>query len=114
VLAIDSDGAHDPSPDFLRAPGRDIPTTAVGGRWIFASGSSFAAAHASGLVALLLQAAPRAQAVQLREYLRAPHAVGTATTGVPAPVDACAALARASGRCTCGCSAARPTRAALR
>jgi hypothetical protein len=114
VLAIASDDAHDPSANFLRAPGRDIPTTAVGRKWAFASGSSFAAAHVSGLVALLLQTAPDAQPAQVREYLRAPHAVGTATGSTAATVDACAALARASGRCACGCAGAHPTQAALR
>jgi len=41
----------------LRAPGRDVLTLAPQGRYDFASGSSMAAAHVSGLVALLLQAA---------------------------------------------------------
>lgn len=36
-----------------RAPGRDIPTTQPGGRWYLVNGSSFAAAHLSGLLALL-------------------------------------------------------------
>ncbi len=36
-----------------RAPGRDVPTTQPGGRWYLVNGSSFAAAHISGLLALL-------------------------------------------------------------
>jgi subtilisin family serine protease len=36
-----------------RAPGRDVPTTQPGGRWYLVNGSSFAAAHVSGLLALL-------------------------------------------------------------
>ena len=35
------------------APGRDVPTTQPGGRWSLVDGSSYAAAHVSGLVALL-------------------------------------------------------------
>jgi hypothetical protein len=35
------------------APGRDAPTTQLGGRWSLVSGSSIAAAHVSGLFALL-------------------------------------------------------------
>ncbi|RSV39629.1 serine protease [Sphingomonas sp. ABOLE] len=35
------------------APGRDIPTTQPGGRWYLASGSSYAAAEVSGLIALI-------------------------------------------------------------
>lgn len=37
----------------VRAPGQDIPTTQPGGRWYLVNGSSFAAAHVSGLLALL-------------------------------------------------------------
>jgi subtilisin family serine protease len=37
------------------APGRDIPTTQPGGRWYLASGSSYAAAEVSGLIALIRQ-----------------------------------------------------------
>ena len=113
VLAIASDDAHDPSANFLRAPGRDIPTTVVGRKWAFASGSSFAAAHVSGLVALLLQAAPNANTAQLLGFLHAPHLLDAATGDAPPRIDACAALARASRSCACGCSSARPAQAAL-
>jgi subtilisin family serine protease len=34
------------------APGMDIPTTQPGGGWHFVSGSSYSAAHVSGLLAL--------------------------------------------------------------
>lgn len=40
-------------PGVYAAPGRDIPTTEPGGRWYLVDGSSYAAAHVSGLVALL-------------------------------------------------------------
>lgn len=40
------------------APGRDIPTTQPGGRWYLTSGSSYAAAEVSGLVALLREGGP--------------------------------------------------------
>jgi subtilisin family serine protease len=112
VLAIASADAHDPSATFLRAPGRDIPTTVVGRKWAFATGSSFAAAHVSGLVALLLEASPGAQPARLRDYLAAPRAMGAATEANPA-IDACAALSRARGSCACECGAARPSQAAL-
>jgi len=42
----------------LQAPGRDVLTLAPGGRYDFASGSSMAAAHISGLIALLQAIAP--------------------------------------------------------
>jgi len=37
------------------APGKGIPTTQPGGKWYLVSGSSFAAAHVSGLLALMKQ-----------------------------------------------------------
>lgn len=78
------------------APAVDIPTSLPGGRWGFVSGSSYAAAHVSGLAALL---------VELRNGASA------------ATMDPCALLARAAGTCVCPCllrsasssSALRPT-----
>lgn len=43
----------------LAAPGRDVLTLQPGGRYDYSSGSSIAAAHVSGVVALLLSADPR-------------------------------------------------------
>lgn len=40
------------------APGRDVPTTEPGGRWYLVSGNSYAAAHVSGLLALMQQLQP--------------------------------------------------------
>ncbi|EEF25815.1 Subtilisin BL, putative, partial [Ricinus communis] len=37
----------------LLAPGNDVPTTAPGSRWAFVNGSSYAAAHVTGMLALL-------------------------------------------------------------
>src|SRR5471032_2900466 len=51
------------------APGRDIPTTAPGARWSFVSGSSFAAAHVSGMLALLDQLQPASTPAQLHRRL---------------------------------------------
>ncbi|MBI3349780.1 MAG: S8 family serine peptidase [Burkholderiales bacterium] len=42
------------------APGRDVPSTAPGGGWTVVSGSSFAAAHAAGLLALVRELDARA------------------------------------------------------
>ena len=79
------------------APGRDIPTTLPGGGFGIVSGSSYSSAHVSGLLALLGEAHPGASSAQMRGFLhgglRQP------------PIDACAAMTRASGRCACKCSA---------
>jgi subtilisin family serine protease len=42
--------------DAWRAPARDLPTTVPGGRWRLVTGTSFAAAEVSGLLALIEQA----------------------------------------------------------
>jgi subtilisin family serine protease len=89
----------------LRAPGRDIPATVPGGRWTFVSGSSFAAAHVSGLVALLAELQPDQGPAGLRRMLAVTAAPDTVT------IDACATIARVTGACACSCmraTAARP------
>jgi subtilisin family serine protease len=77
------------------APGRDVPTTQPGGRWFLVNGSSFAAAHVSGLFALIRQGAS----------IFSPTLI--AQNGF---VDACASLAYAGRNCDCSCAhaAARP------
>lgn len=59
VVAV-SDTEHAPAPvGVITAPGRDIPTTQAGGRWNLVNGSSFAAAHVSGLIALIRERSAR-------------------------------------------------------
>jgi subtilisin family serine protease len=53
VIAVDSTGKAERK-GVLEAPGRDILTTVPGGHYDFGSGSSLAAAHVSGVIALLL------------------------------------------------------------
>jgi len=104
VLAIAEDDVQDRSANIFRAPGRDIPTTVVGRSWGFASGNSFAAAHVSGLVALLREVAPRARPADVREFLSTASPIGVADA---APrVDACTAVAKARQSCVCECGAA--------
>lgn len=71
------------------APGRDVPTTEPGGRWFLVNGSSFAAAHVSGLVALVQQ--------------RQRDGAVTLVTERGGPIDACATLLRVAGNCDCSC-----------
>jgi subtilisin family serine protease len=79
------------APKVYTAPGRDIPTTQPGGRWFLVNGSSFAAAHVSGLVALIRQRA-RSTTVAL-------------VTPKGGTIDACASLIRATRACECICGA---------
>jgi hypothetical protein len=105
VLAVAADDVHDIRGNALLGPGVDIPTTVIGGKWGFVTGSSFAAAHVTGLVALLRELEPNLPARELREALEAgPAAAGAGERRVT--VDACAAIARIGGTCACACAVA--------
>src|SRR5947209_1169436 len=77
------------------APGRDIPTTQPGGRWFLVNGSSYAAAHVSGLIALM------------RERRRSSAIVFVSAHRGSGSIDACASLLRAGGPCECSCGQSR-------
>jgi subtilisin family serine protease len=106
VLAIAEEGGQDSAGDYLAAPGQDIPTTLPGRKWGIVSGSSFAAAHVTGLVALLRELSPDLQPQQLREALGS-RELSSPATDHSRIVDACAAVARTAGTCACACTAAR-------
>jgi len=76
------------------APGKDVPTTEPGGRWYLVDGSSYAAAHVSGLLALIRQ---RREPVEL------------VTEPPNRAVDACASLVRTTPACDCTCAIAGAT-----
>jgi subtilisin family serine protease len=76
------------------APGRDVPTTEPGGRWFLVNGSSYAAAHVSGLVALIRE----------RSRSTSPVLVADRRGG---EIDACATLQRVAGACDCSCEHSR-------
>jgi hypothetical protein len=76
------------------APGRDVPTTQPGGRWFLVNGSSFSAAHVSGLAALVRQ--KRRSGMTL-----------VSDRPVGGTIDACATLARAASGCDCSCGGPR-------
>ena len=84
VVAVADEGPLAPAGAFT-APGRDVPTTEPGGRYALVSGSSYAAAHVSGLVALL------------REQSRGPGPMILVTFKPGGgPIDTCATLQRAA------------------
>ena len=104
VLAVAADDVHDIPAHALLGPGTDIPTTITGGKWGFVSGSSYAAAHVTGLVALLRELAPDLPPRAMREALEAPPLGAAGARRVA--VDACAAIARIGGTCACACAVA--------
>jgi len=102
VLAVAAQPPKNGLAGVLIAPGRDIPTTTPGQTWGFVTGSSYATAHVSGAVALLLERAPELDARQVRSVLAAGGVTG-AVLGDARPVDVCAAIARTTSACVCDC-----------
>lgn len=78
------------------APGHGIPTTAPGGGWTLVDGTSYAAAHVSGLLALMNE--------------RQPAGANALVRARGGSLDACASLTAANHMCSCDC--AEPRRAA--
>lgn len=96
VLAVaSSDGPLPAGRRVLSAPGREILTLSPGGHYDFASGSSLAAAHVSGLVALLLALQPGLQAGTVQGWLQRPDGAANG------PFDACAAVHRLRAEAAC-------------
>jgi len=94
VIAVSDAPATGSNGTIYVAPGRGVPTTEPGGRWSLVNGSSFAAAHVSGLVALIREhrrSAPLALVSQRRD----------------GEIDACATLVQAVGGCDCRCGPSR-------
>lgn len=87
----------------LLAPGDEILTTVPGGGFDFVSGHSVAAAHVSGVAALLLELRPRLSTEELASLLSAAsrREVSPGVEGVGL-VNACFALARLVGDTACG------------
>ena len=100
VAATDTQDRLVPTPGSGRhvvvaAPGVDVITTSPGGGFQALSGSSIAAAHVSGLVALLIELRPTLEPGDVARMLRRtarPLPSGTAG-GTPGMIDVAAALA---------------------
>jgi subtilisin family serine protease len=97
VIAVSDAPAAGPHGEVYVAPGREVPTTEPGGRWFLVNGSSFAAAHVSGLVALVRERRPSAPLGLVSRR------------GSGGTIDACATLVRAVGDCDCPCGGSRST-----
>ncbi len=87
------------------APGVDVVAPAPNAGYSLVSGSSLAAAHVTGVVALLLQQTPQATPDQIKTLLRttAKPVAGSNPAAIPkvGMVDACAALARQAPQLAC-------------
>ncbi len=75
------------------APGRGVPTTNTGASWWLVDGSSYAAAHVSGLFALMRSR----QTATLQTPVLVLDRAGKGT------VDSCASLLPSAGDCNCNC-----------
>jgi subtilisin family serine protease len=93
----------------VRAPGIGIPATRPDGGWGLVSGTSFAAAQVSGLVALLRQRRPGHAPGWLLTVLAPAKTVRSAEER-PQALDACAVMMRTVGRCVCTCAAVAAAR----
>ncbi|OWQ44160.1 hypothetical protein CDL60_25720 [Roseateles noduli] len=89
ALVVASTGELSGAEGWLAAPGRSVLTTVPGGGYDIDTGSSLAAAHATGVIALLRAAVPGADAERLKRALLGSMSVSGA-------INACAA-ARALG-----------------
>jgi subtilisin family serine protease len=107
VLAVASLDARGRLAHVILAPGRDIPTTAIDGRWNFVSGTSYAAAHVTGMMALLDELNPAMSAAQIEAQ------VVSAGPDSSDGVDACATIGRITGNCPCSCTAAHVSKTPL-
>jgi len=98
VFAVAADDTPRHGAQCLQAPGRDVPTTMPGARWGMVSGSSYAAAHVSGMLALIGELKPQLSGERLHE--------GIVRSSGPAPltgIDLCATIMRITGKCSCAC-----------
>lgn len=102
VIAVSDTSLAPSHGEVYIAPGRDVPTTQPGGRWFIVNGSSYAAAHVSGLLALMRERSRSSSFVLVSQR----HGGGV--------IDACATMVRVAGACDCACSPTRYASAGAR
>lgn len=93
VIPVADESLRKVSAPLYGAPGENVPTTQPGDTWDLVSGSSYAAAHVSGLVALIRQERGHAASVS---FVRLPDGA----------IDACGTLVAAAKQCGCHCAVA--------
>ena len=97
LVAVNSD-----SPYTLAAPADEVLTTTPGAGYAFLTGNSLAAAHTTGVVALLMEHQPDLDAERIAAILTAT----TTYSAGSASINACRAVARVAGAASCTSSAA--------
>ena len=103
VVVVQSQAGGAAGEDVLRASGTEVLAAAPGDRFDFVSGSSFAAAHVSGVLALLLERLGQVDPETLANVLRETSRFVLAEDGTRARlVDACAALRHLDRTVRCG------------
>jgi subtilisin family serine protease len=85
------------SPYTVAAPANEVLTTTPGAGYAFLSGNSLAAAHATGVVALMMERQPDLDAERIAAILTAT----TTYSGGTASINACRAVARLAGAASC-------------
>jgi len=98
VVAVVDEAAGAAPGGMVAAPGSDVPTTVPASGWGVVSGASYAAAHVSGLLALMHEVRGKAR--------RSDSVAGGLALGAGGRVDACTSLVRAGAACACDCTAA--------
>ncbi|MEO8999769.1 MAG: S8 family serine peptidase [Rhodanobacter sp.] len=84
VIVVRTSGVPAAPSGVLSAPGNDILTTQPDGGYDFTSGSSMAAAHVSGIVALLLSIAPKLDVHSVHDLLLRSSKISNGTLQVNA------------------------------
>ncbi|MCU6434026.1 S8 family serine peptidase [Undibacterium sp. Jales W-56] len=105
VFAVSNQDTGKLGDRVLIAPGRDIPTTLPGSRWNFVSGSSYSAAHISGMMALLSELKPSVSALEIRQNIIMKSS-GHTEKQSDRNIDLCATITKISGKCACTCEQA--------
>jgi len=105
VVAVE--GLHGVAPPVtaVLAPADGIPATLPDGNWGLVSGSSYATAQVSGLVALLRQRTPGLAPAQVLASLGGGSGLPLRKER-PRAIDACAVMMRTAGHCACSCATA--------
>ncbi len=90
--------------DVFNAPGSKVLTTFPDGAYSFVNGSSFAAAHVSGVVALIKELKPSISTAEVHQVLResrANYGVPTLQAEAQGAISACKALTRVETNVQC-------------